>query len=80
MGIAEEGGKVASSVVEGLKQNPSCLAALAVVALYGILSYYENSNQNQRIIERTKEVGELLKACLAANNDITRSITEGDKP
>lgn len=80
MGAIEEGGKVAGSIVEGLKTNPSCLAALAVVALYGVLSYFENSNQNARIMERTQEVAGLLKSCLEANNDITKSITKGGVP
>lgn len=68
MGAAEEAGKVATSVVDGLKTNPSCLAALAVVALYGVLQYFEADHHNQRIIERTKEIGELLQQCLADND------------
>jgi hypothetical protein len=68
MGAVEEGGKVASSIVEGLKANPSCLAALAVVALYGVLQYFENDHQNQRMIERTKEVGAMLDKCITARN------------
>jgi hypothetical protein len=74
--IPEQVGKVAGNVVDGLKTNPSCLAALAVVALYGILSYFESENQNRRMMDRTHEVGELLKACLDSLPDrqSTRSI------
>lgn len=79
MTIPEQVGKVAGSVVDGLKANPSCLAALAVVALFGVLSYFENAQQNERMLERTKEVSELLNKCLDANHDITKSITR-DKP
>lgn len=64
MGAVEEGGKVASSVVEGLKTNPSCLAALAVVTVFGVLQYFESENQNARIIDRTKEIGTLLERCI----------------
>lgn len=80
MGAIEEGGKVAASVVEGLKTNPSCLAALAVVGLFGILSYFENTQQNERMMKRSEEVSELLNKCLDANRDITKSITEGTNP
>ena len=64
MSIPEQAGKVATSVVDGLKTNPSCLAALAVVALYGVLQYFESENQNRRMMDRTQEVGQLLKECL----------------
>jgi hypothetical protein len=64
MSIPEQAGKVATSVIDGLKSNPSCLAALAVVALYGVLQYFESENQNRRMMDRTKEVGELLQTCL----------------
>jgi len=64
MSIPEQAGKVATSVVDALKTNPSCLAALAVVALYGVLQYFESENQNRRMMDRTKEVGQLLATCL----------------
>ena len=66
MTIPEQAGKVANNVVDGLKANPSCLAALAVVALFGVLNYFESERQNARMLERTQEVGGLLKQCLAA--------------
>jgi hypothetical protein len=65
MTIPEQAGKVANNVIDGLKANPSCLAALAVVALFGVLNYFEAERQNTRMMERTHEVGELLKSCLA---------------
>jgi hypothetical protein len=68
MSIPEQAGKVATSVVEGLKNNPSCLAALAVVALYGVLQYFESENQNRRMMDRTQEVGKLLQECLDNTN------------
>lgn len=85
MSIPEQAGSVAGKVVEGLKTNPSCLAALAIVALYGILQYFESENQNQRMMDRTKEVGELLRQCLI-DRETTRSIPDtlstpkGDRP
>jgi hypothetical protein len=76
MGAIEEGGKVATSVIEGLKTNPSCLAALAVVALFGLLNFFEDSRQNDRMMARAADVNNLLKECLDSNRDqqTTRSI------
>jgi hypothetical protein len=85
MSIPEQVGGVAGKVVEGLKTNPSCLAALAIVALYGVLQYFESENQNQRMMDRTKEVAALLERCLM-DNQTTRSIPpnlstpKGDRP
>jgi hypothetical protein len=86
--IPEQAGNLAGKVVDGIKGNPSCLAALAVVALYGLLQYFESENQNQRMMDRTKEVGELLRQCLI-DVQSTRSIPDtppnlstpkGDRP
>lgn len=88
MSIPEQAGNLAGKVVDGLKTNPSCLAALAVVALYGLLQYFESENQNQRMMDRTKEVGDLLRQCLV-DVQTTRSIPDlppdlstpkGDRP
>lgn len=64
MSIPEQAGKVATSVIDGLKTNPSCLAALAVVALFAVLQYFENEHQNDRIMQRTQELGSLLNRCI----------------
>lgn len=66
MTIPEQAGKVATSAIDALKTNPSCLAALAVVALYGVLQYFESEHQNDRMIARTQQIGELLDRCLSA--------------
>jgi len=78
MGAVEEGGKVASSVVEKLGANPSCLAALAVVALFGVLNYFEAERQNSRMMARAEDVNHLLQECLDTNRDqqSTRSIPD----
>jgi len=67
MSIPEQTGKVATSLIDGLKSNPSCLAALAVVALFAVIQYFDNRQQNDRMIARTQEVGKLLDKCLANN-------------
>jgi hypothetical protein len=66
--VPEEAGKVAVSAVEALKSNPSCLAALLVVALFAILSYFEDSRQSERMELRVAEVAKLLNACF----DVTK--------
>jgi hypothetical protein len=77
MSIPEQIGKVANSVVDSLKTNPSCLAALAVVALFGVLNYFEAERQNERMMARTQDVTNLLNKCLDANRDITHSVIPG---
>lgn len=64
MGAVEEGGKVASSVVEGLKQNPSCLAALAIVALFSVLQYFKEARNDERAQQRTAAIESLLTKCM----------------
>jgi hypothetical protein len=78
MGAVEEGGKVAGAVVEKLGANPSCLAALAVVALFGLLNYFEDSRQNDRMMARAEDVNNLLRQCIAGIHDeqTTRSIPD----
>jgi hypothetical protein len=67
MSIPEQTGKVATSLIEGLKTNPSCLAALAIVALFAILQYFDNRQENDRIMLRTQEVTKLLDKCMTNN-------------
>jgi hypothetical protein len=84
--IPEQAGNIAGKTIDALKSNPSCLAALAVVALYGLLQYFESENQNQRMMDRTKEIAGLLDRCLVdkqSTQSIIRppmSTPKGDKP
>jgi hypothetical protein len=75
MSIPEQASNIAGKTVDALKANPSCLAALAVVALYGVLEYFESENQNQRMMDRTKEIGSLLERCIV-DAQTTRSIPD----
>jgi hypothetical protein len=72
MSIPEQTGKVATSLIDGLKSNPSCLAALAVVALFAVIQYFDNRQQNERMLMRTTEVGKLLDKCLTTSGKLDR--------
>jgi hypothetical protein len=63
MTIPEQAGKVATSAIDAMKANPSCLAALLVVALFGVLQYFEDVRQNERMEQRVVEVSKLLNSC-----------------
>lgn len=63
MSLPEQAGKVATNAIDAMRGNPSCLAALLVVALYGLLNYFENERQNERIEQRVAEVSRLLDTC-----------------
>lgn len=73
MSIPEQTGKVATSLIEGLKTNPSCLAALAIVALFAILQYFDNRQESERIMLRTQEVTKLLDRCLTNDDNNGKS-------
>jgi hypothetical protein len=63
MGIVEEGGKVAGSVVEGLKTNPSCLAAIAILAIVTTMQYFADERADARQTRRFDAVVSLLNRC-----------------
>ena len=63
MSIPEQAGKVATSAIDAMKTNPSCLAALLVVALFGVLNYFEDVRQTERMAQRVAEVSKLLDRC-----------------
>lgn len=48
MGAVEEGGKVATSIVDGLKNNPSCLAAILLAAMFALLTFFALQRADQR--------------------------------
>jgi len=68
MTIPEQVGKVAGGVVDGLKANPSCLAALAIVALFAVLQYFDDTHQNQRMQQRAEVTAKLLEECIRDAN------------
>lgn len=52
MGVTEEAGKIAANAVEGLKTNPSCLAAIALAAIFAVLTYFSLTAQRTEAHER----------------------------
>jgi hypothetical protein len=63
MSIPEQAGKVASSVVDGLKANPSCLAAIAVLAIFTAMQYLADERADARQTRRFDAVVSLLNRC-----------------
>jgi hypothetical protein len=63
MSIPQEAGKVATSVVDGLKQNPSCLAALAVLTIIAVLHYFSAEREAARQSRRFDAVVAMLNRC-----------------
>lgn len=61
-GPVEEAGKVATSAVEALKTNPSCLAAIMLAALFAGLTFYALQRDADR---RAKTTDILLERCYA---------------
>lgn len=62
----EEAGKVATSAIEGLKSNPSCLAAILLASLFALLTYASLQASERRAHDRMIEVVKLLHACYPA--------------
>ena len=66
MGVPEETGKVATSIVEGLKTSPSCLAAIILAAMFALLTFYALQRDADR---RSKTVDTLLAHCVFPGPD-----------
>jgi hypothetical protein len=60
-----EAGKVASEAIAGLKQNPSCLAAILLAALFAGLIYIASQREAERSNARFQTAMTLLNGCLA---------------
>lgn len=52
MSFPEEAGKVATSAIDGLKTNPSCLAAILLAAMMAAFTYFALQADAQRTHER----------------------------
>ena len=70
MSLPEQGTKVATSIVENMKQQPVCLALLVICAgLVGFVFYSEHSQVEarkilfDRILDEQHSVQELLTRC-----------------
>jgi hypothetical protein len=61
--VPEEAGKVATSAIDAMKANPSCLAALIVVGIFAALSFFGNQRDAER---KTKTIDILLNRCYPA--------------
>ena len=61
--VPEEAGKVATSAIDAMRSNPSCLAALLVVAIFAVISFIANQRDAER---KTKTIDILLTRCVPA--------------
>lgn len=64
MSIPEQASKVATSAIEGLKTNPSCLAAILLAALFAILVYIGGQREGERAQRRLEVTMEMLNTCV----------------
>lgn len=60
-GPIEESAKVATTVVEGFKNNPACLAAILLAALFAVLTFYAMQRDADR---RARTVDIMLTRCV----------------
>lgn len=67
MSIPEEAGKVATSTVDALKGNPSCLAAIMLAGIFAVLTYVAFQRDADR---RAKTVDLLLERCYPPSLDV----------
>jgi hypothetical protein len=63
MSIPEHAGKVATSTVEALKTNPSCLAAVLLSAFFAVLTFLAFQLNEARWHARAEQTSTLLAAC-----------------
>jgi len=86
MGAMEEGGKVATSVVDSLKGTPMVLALLVINAVFiGFLTYVAHtmSKKNQAdVIANQELIKQILNTCFDKHGQIdeNRSVVFKEKP
>lgn len=66
--LAEEAGQTAREVVKGVAANPSCLAAIALAAIFAVLTYLAMQREAERQNQRAIHMAELLDKCLVTNS------------
>lgn len=62
--VPEEAGKVATSAIDALKNNPACLAAIILAALFACLTFFALQRDADR---RAKTTDLLLERCYPAH-------------
>jgi hypothetical protein len=77
MSIPQEAGKVATSAIDALKGNPSCLAAIVLTGVFALLVFAALQLNEHRNHERMMAVSQLLQACFPAPGP---PHWQGDKP
>jgi hypothetical protein len=60
-----EAGKAVSNAIEGLKTNPSCLAAILLAALFAVLTYVAMQREAERYNARVETMMSLINRCMA---------------
>jgi len=60
MSASEEAAKAATSAIDAMRTNPSCLAALMLAAMFSMLSYYNNQRDDE---QRSRTLDILMKSC-----------------
>lgn len=58
-------------VTQGLKQNPSCLAAITLAGIFALLTFYALQADEQRVHERFKMV---MEKCFAVQPEDQRRL------
>ena len=64
MTIPEQTGKIVTSVTDGLKTNPSCLAAIVLAAFFALLTYIALQREAERSQLRLQSTIDLLNKCI----------------
>lgn len=72
MTLPEQAGSVAKAAIDGMKANPSCLAALLVLCVFATLQYFEGQRQDYRFEQRMDAVQRLLDQCFDRTNSILK--------
>lgn len=58
---AEEAGKVATTAIDALRQNPLCLAVVVLTIVLSIIAYYRESST---VHDRTQVITTLIERCM----------------
>lgn len=56
MGVTDQAGDIVKSITDSFKDNPACLAAILLAAMFSVLTYFNMQQEAERSQQRYLQV------------------------
>jgi hypothetical protein len=56
MGVTDQAGDIVKSITDSFKDNPACLAAILLAAMFSVLTYFNMQQEAERSQQRYMQV------------------------